>query len=193
MIKTMNQRLKLAFTFAVIFFISGCDSNQSQSDFKIDQLFGYKFGEVASFAPDKYLVDNQTIEAVNPDKENPFTDYKVTVTPIKHKIYVILANSDTRYSAKECIKEIENIAEKLIAKYGDGPEMRVTNNNDSWQIKENNLRSINMACVENTKDAISPDKNYQLSLVAQDKDLSMEAFKAWQDRQLSDEKFENQK
>jgi len=189
----MSQRYKLAFIFFAIIFASGCETNQSQDKFKINQLFGFNFGEVASFAPDKYLVDNQTLEAINPNKENPFTKYQVTVTPEKHKIYGILASSNTQYSVKECIKEIEKVSKRFIEKYGDGPDMRVTNKNDSWQIKEKNLRSITMACAENNAEAVSPDKNFQLTLVAQDKDLSMEAFKAWQKRQLSDEKFENQK
>jgi len=174
----------------LILSLTGCGSEVETGNYKLNGLFGYKFGDIPDFIPDSYLADDQTFKALDPQKEHPFTTYQITVTPKAHKVYGVMATSNNEFTLDECMKELNAFGNKLTEQYGQEKEIVIKANDDSWMLREKNSRTISLACSEEPGFESSPGSNFQLSLVAQDKALSMEAYQDWQKRQKSDEKFQ---
>jgi len=176
---------------ATILSISGCGSEIETSSYKLNGLFGYNFGDIPDFIPDSYLADDQTFKALDPQKEHPFTTYQITVTPKEHKVYGVMATSNSDFTLENCEKELKTFVTKLTEQYGQEKDIVIKATDDSWILREKDNRTVSLACSEERGfDSTSQDSNFQLSLVAQDKALNMEAYQDWQNRQKSDEKFQ---
>ena len=181
---TLLKRALLAF---VLLNLLACEVGQNK--FSIDKLFGFRFGDVPESAPNEYLADDQTLEALNPSREEPFTAYQLMVTPGGHKIHSIMAQSESIFSRQTCNEAMNRYADKLLARFSDVEEIIISTNEDTWAMQEKGARTLSLSCTKTTGLGVLMSGNYQLSLVSQDKALAVEAYKEWQKRQKSSDKF----
>ena len=147
-------------------------------EFVIKGVFGISLGVISEGLPEGYIIENKAISFTPDNSDQRFVKYEYSTTPKSHIIYGIKVKSPRELSKDNCLNQRDQLIETTLNMLGDTSQFRITEEKNSWKIRENNQRQITIDC----ETSISP-KELQLVMIYQDTSLSLLAFKEWKKRQ----------